>query len=194
MKFNAAWQGGPAALWLRDFTYPVVAARIPVARVGRETDEICDCVLVNRQSAARLLQLIRKMTARRNSPYLHIFGSGRRLGTTLELDEALAVVFCKDFLGVVRRADCNEELCFDARLLVVKGFLKWDGSVINAVLAPESLNLVAKMKAEGYTVTAYMRASDGKGFIPLQTTSEIAVANFVNQAMLREMSSRSRLN
>jgi len=78
MVLEAEWQDGPAALWLRGFPQPVIAASIPIARAGRDSEETCDCVLVNRECASRLLQIIQKITARRDSSYLHVFGGGHR--------------------------------------------------------------------------------------------------------------------
>src|SRR5271170_1357795 len=46
MVLEAEWQDGPAALWLRGFPGPVVAARVPVVGASRERDATCECVLV----------------------------------------------------------------------------------------------------------------------------------------------------
>jgi hypothetical protein len=39
MVLKAEWQGGPAALWLRGFPGPVVAASIPIVQLGRGNEE-----------------------------------------------------------------------------------------------------------------------------------------------------------
>ncbi len=102
MVLEAEWQDGPAALWLRGFARPVVAASIPIARAGRDAEETCDCVLVNRKDASHLLQIIQKMTARRDSSYLHLFGNGhRRVGfftwDDLILSASVVNLIRKDF-------------------------------------------------------------------------------------------------
>ena len=102
MVLEAEWQDGPAALWLRGFTRPVVAARIPIVGPSRERDETCECVLVHRECAPRLLQIIRRISARRDSSYLHIFGSGHRkvgrfIWDDLVLSDSVAQLIRKDF-------------------------------------------------------------------------------------------------
>ena len=102
MVLDAEWQDGPAALWLRGFTRPVVAARVPVVGPSRERDETCECVLVRRECAPRLLQIIRRISARRDSSYLHIFGSGHRkvgrfIWDDLVLSDSVARLIREDF-------------------------------------------------------------------------------------------------
>src|SRR5271156_4426748 len=114
---KAEWQDGPAALWLRGFPRPVVAASIPIVQLGRGNEEICDCVLVNRESASRLLQIIQRITARRNCSYLHVFGSGhRQVGRftwdDLVLSDSVVNLIRKDFETFLER-----EAWFQARRL-----------------------------------------------------------------------------
>ena len=102
MVMEAEWQDGPAALWLRGFARPVVAARIPIVGPSRERDETCECVLVHRECAPRLLQIIRRISARRDSSYLHIFGSGHRkvgrfIWEDLVLRDSIVNLVRKDF-------------------------------------------------------------------------------------------------
>ena len=102
MVLEAEWQDGPAALWLRGFTRPVVAARVPVVGPSRERDETCECVLAHRECAPRLLQIIQRISARRDSSYLHIFGSGHRkvgrfIWDDLVLSDSVARLIRKDF-------------------------------------------------------------------------------------------------
>ncbi len=102
MVLEAEWQDGPAALWLRGFPGPVVAARVPVVGASRERDATCECVLVRRECAPRLLQIIQRISARRDSSHLHIFGSGhRRVGRftwdDLVLSKSVVHLIRKDF-------------------------------------------------------------------------------------------------
>ncbi len=108
MVLEAEWQDGPAALWLRGFPQPVVAASIPIAQAGRDIEETCDCVLVNRECTSRLLQIIQRITTRRDSSYLHVFGSGhRRVGRftwdDLVLSESVVHLTRKDFETFLER-------------------------------------------------------------------------------------------
>ena len=108
MVLEAEWQAGPAALWLRGFTRPVIAARVPIVGPSRERDETCDCVLVHRECAARLLRIIQRITARRDSSYLHVFGSGHRrvgrfLWDDLVLSDSVVHSIRKDFEAFLQR-------------------------------------------------------------------------------------------
>src|SRR5271155_3628762 len=108
MILEAEWQDGPAALWLRGLTRPVVAGRVPIVGPSRERDETCECVLVHRECAVRLLQIIQRISARRDSSYLHVFGSGHRRGgrftwDDLVLSESVARLIRKDFETFLER-------------------------------------------------------------------------------------------
>lgn len=108
MVLEAEWQDGPAALWLRGFARPVVAARVPIVGRSRERDETCECVLVHRECAPRLLQIIQRISARRDSSYLHIFGSGhRKVGRftwdDLVLSDSVVQLIRKDFETFLKR-------------------------------------------------------------------------------------------
>ena len=105
---EAEWQDGPAALWLRGLARPVVAARIPIVGPSRERDETCECVLVHRESAPRFLQIIQRISARRGSSYLHIFGSGHRkvgrfIWDDLVLSDSVVHLIRKDFETFLKR-------------------------------------------------------------------------------------------
>jgi hypothetical protein len=78
MLLEAEWQDGTVAQWLRGFPQPAIADSIPIARAGPDSEETCDCVLVNRECASQLLHIIQKITARRDSSYLHVLGSGHQ--------------------------------------------------------------------------------------------------------------------
>jgi hypothetical protein len=108
MVLEAEWQDGPVALWLRGFPQPVVAASIPILQAGRGVEETYDCVLVNRECASRLLQIIQRITTRHDSSYLHVFGSGhRRVGRftwdDLVLSESVVHLIRKDFEAFLER-------------------------------------------------------------------------------------------
>src|SRR5271154_2496569 len=108
VALEAKWQGGPAALRLRGFPHSVVAASIPIARAGQDMEETCDCVLVNRQSAPRLLQLIKRISAQRDGSHLHVFGGihqrvGRSTWDDLVLSESVRGLIRKDFETFLQR-------------------------------------------------------------------------------------------
>jgi len=159
MVLEAGWQDGPAALWLRGFPRPIVAASIPIARAGRDIEETCDCVLVNRECASRLLQIIQRITARRDSSYLHVFGSGhRRVGRftwdDLVLSESVVHLIRKDFETFLKR-----ESWFEARRLPFRRGYLFHGppgngktSVIRAMLN--------QGKLDGHSVALFCEKTD----------------------------------
>ena len=105
---EAEWQDGPSALWLRGFPEPVVAVSIPILPAGRATEEICDCAILRRSCAAPFLELIHRIHTRRDSSYLHLFGSGRqRVGRftwdDLVLSESVVQLIRKDFESFLQR-------------------------------------------------------------------------------------------
>ena len=101
-------QDGPAALWLRGFHEPVVAASIPIVQAGRGIEETCDCVIVRRRCAPPFLELIERICTRCDSSYLHVFGSGhQRVGwftwDDLVLSESVVHLIRKDFETFLER-------------------------------------------------------------------------------------------
>jgi hypothetical protein len=121
---GAELQDGPAALWLRGFSQPVIAATIPIARAGRDSEENCNCVLVNRECASRLLHIIQKITARRDSSYLHVFGGAHRRVSRftwddLVLSDSVVNLIRQDFETFLER----ERWFQDRRLPFRRGYL-----------------------------------------------------------------------
>jgi SpoVK/Ycf46/Vps4 family AAA+-type ATPase len=108
MVLEAVWQDGPLALWLRDFQEPVVAASIPILQAGKGMEETCDCVILGKRYAAPFLELIKRITTRRDSSYLHVFGSGhRRVGRftwdDLVLNDSIVHLIREDFQTFLKR-------------------------------------------------------------------------------------------
>ena len=133
MVLEAEWQDGPAALWLRGFTRPVVAARIPIVGPSRERDETCECVLVHRECAPRLLQIVRRISARRDSSYLHIFGSGHRkvgrfIWDDLVLSDSVAQPYSQRLrdLSRTRVVVSSPAVAVSPRLLVPWSARQWE--------------------------------------------------------------------
>jgi hypothetical protein len=159
MALKAVWQDGPAALWLRGFERPMVAARIPIVGAGRDSEDICDCVVVHRGCAPQLLQLIRRITTRRDSSYLHVFGSGhRRVGRftwdDLVLSDSVVQLIRKDFETFLER-----EQWFQAnRLPFRRGYLfhgppgNGKTSVIRAMLNGANL--------DGHSIALFSEKAD----------------------------------
>src|SRR5271169_1115684 len=159
MVLEAEWQDGPAALWLRGFPQPVIAASIPIARAGRDSEETSDCVLVNRECASRLLQIIQKITARRDSSYLHVFGSGHRRVSRftwddLVLSDSVVNLIRKDFETFLQR-----EQWFQARRLPFRRGYLFHGppgngktSVIRAMLN--------RGKLDGHSIALFSEKTD----------------------------------
>ena len=159
MALRAVWQDGPAALRLRGFARSIVAARIPIVGAGRESEDICDCVIVQRERAPQLLQLIRRITARRDSSYLHVFGGGhRRVARSswddLVLSDSVVQLIRKDFETFLER-----EQWFQAHHLPFRRGYLFHGppgngktSVIRAMLNGSRL--------DGYSIALFSEKTD----------------------------------
>jgi len=183
MVLEAEWQDGPAALWLRGFPQPVIAASIPIARAGRDSEETCDCVLVNRECASRLLQIIQKITARRDSSYLHVFGSGHRRVSRftwddLVLSDSVVNLIRKDFETFLER-----EQWFRARRLPFRRGYLFHGppgngktSVIRAMLNGGKL--------DGHSIALFSEKTDD---YYLERMFQIAASNAPSLIVLEDI-------
>jgi ATPase family associated with various cellular activities (AAA) len=183
MVLKAEWQDGPAALWLRGFPRPVVAASIPIVQLGRGNEEICDCVLVNRECASRLLQIIQRITARRNCSYLHVFGSGhRQVGQftwdDMVLSDSVVNLIRKDFETFLER-----EQWFQAhRLPFRRGYLFYGPagngktSVIRAMLNGGKL--------DGHSIALFSEKTDD---YYLERMFQLAASNAPSLVVLEDI-------
>jgi hypothetical protein len=183
MVLEAEWQDGPAALWLRGFPQPIVAASIPIARAGRDMEETCDCVLVNRESAPRLLQIIQRITTRRDSRYLHVFGGGhQRVGLftwdDLVLSESVVHLIRKDFESFLER-----ESWFQSRRLPFRRGYLFHGppgngktSVIRAMLNGSKL--------DGHSIALFCEKTDD---YYLERMFQIAASNAPSLIVLEDI-------
>jgi len=180
---EAEWQDGPAALWLRGLTRPVVAGRVPIVGPSRERDETCECVLVHRECAPRLLQIIQRISARRDSSYLHMFGSGhRKVGRftwdDLVLSESVVHLIRKDFETFLER-----ESWFQAqRLPFRRGYLfhgppgNGKTSVIRAMLNSGKL--------DGHSIALFSEKTDD---YYLERMFQIAASNAPSLIVLEDI-------
>jgi hypothetical protein len=180
---KAEWQDGPAALWLRGFPRPVVAASIPIVQPSRSNEEICNCVLVNRECASRLLRIIRKITTRRDSSYLHIFGSGhRQVGRftwdDLVLSDSVVNLIRKDFETFLER-----ESWFQARRLPFRRGYLFHGppgngktSVIRAMLNGGKL--------DGHSIALFSEKTDD---YYLERMFQLAASNAPSLVVLEDI-------
>lgn len=159
MVLEAVWQDGPLALRLRGFQAPVVAASIPILPAGKGMEETCDCVIVRKGCAAPFLELIEKITCRRDSSYLHIFGSGhRRVGRfrwdDLVLSDSIVHLIREDFQTFFKR----ESWFRTRRLPFRRGYLfhgppgNGKTSVIRAMLN--------EGKLEGHSIPLFSEKTD----------------------------------
>lgn len=183
MVLKAEWQDGPAALWLRGFPQPVVAVSIPIARAGQDKEETCDCVLVNRASASRFLQIIQRITARRDSSYLHVFGSGhRQVGRftwdDLVLSESVVQLIRRDFETFLER-----EQWFEARRLPFRRGYLFHGppgngktSVIRAMLNGGKL--------DGHSIALFCEKTDD---FYLERMFQLAASNAPSLVVLEDI-------
>ena len=96
----------------------------------------------------------------------------------------IAVLFCKDFPGVVRKALRKETLHAELSCRVLDGLFPLNDIAISPLWSNESAEIIASMLAEGYTVTGYIRLSDAEGFVPFDDEVECAVATAVNMHIL----------
>lgn len=105
---EAEWQDGPVALWLRGLHEPVVTVSIPILQAGHGVEQTCDCVILQRKCAPAFLKLIERISARRDSSYVHVFGSshqqvGRFTWNDLVLSETVVDLIRKDFETFLER-------------------------------------------------------------------------------------------
>ena len=183
VALEAKWQGGPAALRLRGFPHSVVAASIPIARAGQEIEETCDCVLVNRESAPRLLQLIKRISAQRDGSYLHVFGGihqrvGRSTWDDLVLSESVLGLIRKDYETFLQR-----EQWFKARRLPFRRGYLFHGppgngktSVIRAMLNGGQL--------DGHSIALFCEKTDD---FYLERMFQIAASNAPSVVVLEDI-------
>jgi len=183
MILEAEWQDGPAALWLRGLARPVVAARVPIVGASRERDETCECVLVHRECAPRLLQIIQRITARRDSSYLHVFGSGHRrvsrfTWNDLVLSDSVVNLIRKDFETFLQR-----EQWFQARRLPFRRGYLFHGppgngktSVIRAMLNGGKL--------DGHSIALFSEKTDD---YYLERMFQIAASNAPSLIVLEDI-------
>src|SRR5271155_1137555 len=183
VALEAKWQGGPAALRLRGFPHSVVAASIPIARAGQDMEETCDCVLVNRTSAPRLLQLIKRISAPRDGSYLHVFGGihqrvGRSTWDDLVLSESVLGLIRKDFETFLQR-----EQWFKARGLPFRRGYLFHGppgngktSVIRAMLNGGKL--------DGHSIALFCEKTDD---FYLERMFQIAASNAPSLVVLEDI-------
>jgi ATPase family associated with various cellular activities (AAA) len=97
---EAKWQDGPAALWLRGFDTPVIAASIPILQAGKGIEETCDCVILKRTCAPQFLQLIGKILKRREASHVYVFGSGHQRIAQFSWDD---LVLSEPVVNLIRR-------------------------------------------------------------------------------------------
>jgi hypothetical protein len=98
---EAHWEDCPVLLGLRGLSQPVVLAGIPVTPV-EDRGDVCDCVIVKREVAPELLQLLQKITAPDRESRLCVYGDGaRRVRASgwddLVLSESVVHLVRKDF-------------------------------------------------------------------------------------------------
>ena len=120
---RAQWEDCPALIRFRGLSQPVVIAGIPVTPAEKPGD-VCDCVILKRETASEFLQLIRKITARTRESRWCVYGDGVRSIRTsgwddLVLGESVVNLVRKDFESFLNR----EEWFRNNRLPFRRGYL-----------------------------------------------------------------------
>jgi hypothetical protein len=120
---EAHWKDCPALVRFRGLSQPVVIAGIPVTPAEKPGD-VCDCVILKRETASEFLQLIRKITARTRESRWCVYGDGVRSIRTsgwddLVLGESVVNLVRKDFESFLNR----EEWFRNNRLPFRRGYL-----------------------------------------------------------------------
>jgi len=100
---------------------------------------------------------------------------------------AIAVLFCKDFPEVVRKALRQEPHHAKLEIRVLDGSLFSSGNDGLTTWSEESAGIIDSLVAQGYTVTAYLRLSDAEAFVPFVDEIEYAVALAVNKEILESL-------
>jgi|SRR5271169_62279 len=109
------------------------------------------------------------------------------MGTKETKATKIAVLFCKDFPGVVRKALRKETQHAELSCRVLDGFLLSKATGFFTLWSDDIAEIIASMIAEGYTVTGYVRLSDAEGFVPFDDAVEYAVATAVNMHILESL-------
>jgi len=180
---EAEWQDCPVAHWLHGFQEPIVAASISVLQAGRGMEETCDCVIVQRRCAPPFLKLIEKITRRRDSSYLHIFGGGhRQVGRftwdDLVLSESVVHLIRNDFETFLER----ESWFRTRRLPFRRGYLfhgppgNGKTSVIRAMLNGSKL--------DGHSIALFCEKTDDDH---LERMFQIAASNAPSLIVLEDI-------
>jgi|HubBroStandDraft_6_1064221.scaffolds.fasta_scaffold796710_1 hypothetical protein len=115
-----------------------------------------------------------------------ISAAAAKLGTApLNSTDTILVIYCKSFAEVVRQLQRQERPSIELAYSFAKGFLWSTNGGYLSSLSPSSCDEIEKMVRDGYTVTGYWQCVDGLGFTPLEDVIEAAVANKVNDCVLR---------
>ncbi len=180
---EAEWQDRPVAFWLRGFPEPVVTVSIPILQAGNGVEQTCDCVILRRKCAPAFLKLVERISARRDSSYVHVFGSShQRVGRfgwdDLVLGPTLANHIRKDFETFLER----ESWFRDRRLPFRRGYLfhgppgNGKTSVIRAMLNGGKL--------DGHSVALFSEKTDD---YHLERMFQIAASNAPSLIVLEEI-------
>lgn len=110
------------------------------------------------------------------------------MGTKGTKAAKIAVLFCKDFPGVVCKALRKEAQHAEVSCRVLDGFLISKDTGFFTLWTNDSEEIIASMLAEGYTATGYFRLSDAEGFVPFDDEVESAIATAVNMHALERLS------
>ena len=102
--------------------------------------------------------------------------------------DTIAILFCKDFPEVVRKARGNEPLSpLETSYRFVEGLWYSVGNTAMTAMPQESSNIVDAMVANGYTVTGFFRLSDFQAFVPFDDEIEKLAATAANEKILEKL-------
>jgi len=116
------------------------------------------------------------------------------MNTVANSMESIAVLFCKHFPEVVRKARLKEPLFLETSHSILKGVLHPSDNKAGAGMSKESWQFIEAMAANGYTVTAYVRLSDFNSLIPFGDEFEAFTANAVNEKILGKLFPKAQSN
>jgi hypothetical protein len=100
--------------------------------------------------------------------------------------DKIAVFFCKNFLEVVRKAQCKEPVFLETKHSLIDGLFYWNGKSTCQLISQQFAKFMDLMTVEGYTVTDFVRVSDFAEVVPITEQFQKTVAMMVNKRIFAE--------
>jgi len=100
--------------------------------------------------------------------------------------DTIAILFCKDFPEVVRKARRNEPTFLETKHSLVNGLIYWTGEASSKLISQKSSDFIHSMATNGYNVTGFVRLSDLFELVTFDDEFEKSTAMAVNKQIFAE--------